>query len=234
MHKGVFCRRREVVIRIGPWSPGFALQFAANMADMVFVGFDGAALALHFNTTDKVGHLAFVKDFRADGIQEREQAGETDDIGAEIGFEYGVAGEHDEGMKIVIGQIEQGLERLDVAVVLAQRVLEPGFLLENLLGPLALVGTAEDPAGVVLGFDDEDAGGGDQDVVNLGGAIGGWQGDVVEQEVGTVQSVADGFGNQGFAEILAVPTPLDAGDGGGSENETEHEGQNDAREKDFC
>lgn len=54
--------------------------------------------------------------------------------------------------------------------VLVDGVLEPGFLPVDLLCPFALVFRAEDPSTEVFGFDDEDSGGGNNDMVELGGS----------------------------------------------------------------
>lgn len=64
-------------------------------------------------------------------------------------------------------------------------VLEFVFVFVYLLGPLALVFSAKDPVGVVFGFYDEDAVGGDDEVVDLGGAgaIGSGEVEVVEEFV---------------------------------------------------
>ena len=70
---------------------------------MVFVGFEGAAFALHFDAADYVGHFALVEDHGPVGGQVRDQASALDDVGAEIGFELGLAGEHHDGVKLVLG-----------------------------------------------------------------------------------------------------------------------------------
>ncbi len=56
-------------------------------------------------------------------------------------------------------------------------------MLEYFLGPLALFGAAEDPAFHVLGFHHEHPIRGDDDVVDLGGAVFRGQGDVLDQMV---------------------------------------------------
>ena len=94
-----------------------------------------------------------------------------EDVSRQRGFELRVADEHDERMEAVVGKAEELLEGFDVQQVLVQRVLKPVLRLVNLLGPLALFFGAEDPAFVVLGFDYENPERGDDDVVDLGGAI---------------------------------------------------------------
>ena len=70
---------------------------------MVFVGFEGAAFALHFDPADDVGHFALVENYGSVSGQERYQVGKLDDVGAEIEFELGLAGEHHDGVKLVLG-----------------------------------------------------------------------------------------------------------------------------------
>ena len=71
------------------------------MIYMVFVGFERPAFAFHFYPSDDVGHFAFVIQAGAVGGQEWNQAGEADDIGAKVGLEFSIAGEHHDGMKVL-------------------------------------------------------------------------------------------------------------------------------------
>ena len=64
-----------------------------------------------------------------------------------------------------------------------QRVLKFLRILEDLLRPIPLFGVAEDPALHVLGFHHEHAVPGNDDVVDLGGAVFGGQGDVLDEVV---------------------------------------------------
>lgn len=77
-----------------------------------------------------------------------------------------------------------GFQGFEVLVVLPQRVLEFEGALVELLRPLRLLLAAEDPAAHVLGLQHEDAVAGEEDVVDLGGAVRGIQGDVVQAVVG--------------------------------------------------
>ena len=70
-----------------------------------------------------------------------------------------------------------------MAVVLVERVLEGLFGAVEALGPLRSVGSAEDPASDVFRFNDEDAVAGDEEVIDLGGAIVGGNDDVVKAPV---------------------------------------------------
>lgn len=98
----------------------------------------------------------------------------VEDVGGHGGFQLGMADEEDDGEESVLGEGEEVHEGTDVEPVLMEGILEAVFAAVDLLGPLALVFAAEDPATVVFGFDDEDAEGGDEDVVDLGGAgLGG-------------------------------------------------------------
>lgn len=106
----------------------------------------------------------------------------VEDVAGQRGFELDVADEHDDGMEAVVGKVEELFEGFDVQQVLVKRILKPVPSLVNLLGPLGLFLGTEDPAFVVLGFDHEDPGRGDDDVVDLGAAlaIGPRQIDVAE------------------------------------------------------
>lgn len=79
---------------------------------------------------------------------------------------------------------ESGFQSLEVFVVLPQLALEFVAVLVELLRPLGLLFAAEDPAAHVLGLQHEDAVAGEEDVVDLGGAVRGIQGDVVQALVG--------------------------------------------------
>ena len=106
-----------------------------------------------------------------------------------------------------------------MTVVLVDGISEPEFCPVDGLRPLAGLGVAENPAGVVLGFDDENAGVGDEDMVYLRGASGSWQGDIVEQEMGTVKVPTDGLGEDGFAVVLPMSPPREAG----ADDEADHQ-----------
>ncbi len=81
----------------------------------------------------------------------------VEDVGGHGGFQLGMADEEDDGEEAVLGEGEEVHEGTDVEPVLMEGILEAVFVAVDLLGPLALVFAAEDPATVVLGFDDEDA-----------------------------------------------------------------------------
>lgn len=68
-------------------------------------------------------------------------------------------------------------------VVLVQRVLKFLRVLEDLLRPIPLFGVAENPALHVLGFHHKNAVPGDDDVVDLGGAVFRGQGDVLNEVI---------------------------------------------------
>lgn len=102
-----------------------------------------------------------------------------------------------------------------------QRVLEPVLRLVDLLGPLGLFLGTEDPALVVLGFDHEDAERGDDDVVDLGGAlaVGPWQIDVSE---GTIELRIELLETDAAYHDLAQPT-LENGTGQDFQEEPQNE-----------
>ena len=91
-----------------------------------------------------------------------------------------------------------------------QRVLEFLGVTIDLLGPLALFGVAKDPAFHVLGFHHEHAISGDDDVVDLGGAVFRGQGDVLDQVVaGFIEKEFGGKVNHRFASLAFEPRRLD-------------------------
>lgn len=87
-------------------------------------------------------------------------------------------------MQVLGFNAKGGFQGFEVLVVLPQRVLEFEGALVELLRPLRLLLAAEDPAAHVLGLQHEDAVAGEEDVVDLGGAVRGIQGDVVQAVVG--------------------------------------------------
>lgn len=95
----------------------------------------------------------------------------VEDVAGHRGFEFGPTDEEDEGMKLVFGDAEKPGEDFHMEVVLMERILEAVFGSIDLLGPLTLLFRTEDPAFVVFRLDDEDAEGGDDDMIELGGAL---------------------------------------------------------------
>jgi hypothetical protein len=65
-------------------------------------------------------------------------------------------------------------ERLGVAIVLSQRILEPIFLSKQNLRPLGIVFPSEDPALHVLCFDDKDPKRRKENVVDLRRSVNSW------------------------------------------------------------
>lgn len=176
---------------------------------VILVGLEGATEAFHFDAPDDVGHLSLIETEGAVCLEKRDQGMEVEDLRAYIGFELCVAGKDDQRMEGIQWQVgKKLLECPDVALVLVQRVLKamPG-LVED-LGPCGVVWCAKDPAGIVFGFDDEDACVGDQDMVDLRGVAVDGDGDVVEKGVRVVEAVGDGVRDHGFADVLPVENVL--------------------------
>lgn len=95
----------------------------------------------------------------------------VDNVGRHFGFELGLANEKDDGTKAVFRKIEKRHQGTDVEVVLMQRILKPILVAVKLLSPLLLFFGTEDPTFVVLGLDDENTIGGDDNVVDLRAAL---------------------------------------------------------------
>ncbi len=85
-------------------------------------------------------------------------------------FEFCVSDEDENGKKMIFGKIEELHECFNVQFVLVKRILEPFFVLIDLLRPFALFFAAKNPATVVFGFDDENAEGRDDEMIDLGGS----------------------------------------------------------------
>lgn len=82
------------------------------------------------------------------------------DPGGHLDPELSVADEEHAGLEGGLREPEEVHEGVDVELILVQRVLKTVLAAVELLRPLSLLFAAEDPAPVVLGFDDEDS---DQD-----------------------------------------------------------------------
>ena len=116
-------------------------------------------------------------------------------------------------MQVFGGDAEGGFEGLEVFVVLPQRVLELVAVLGEFLRPLGLLFAAEDPAAHVLGLQHEDAVAGEEDVVDLGGAVGGGEGDVVQAVVGLpVQLPVGEEPDEAFTDIALAQGGLEQAD----------------------
>ena len=86
-------------------------------------------------------------------------------------------------MEVLGGEAQRGFHCFEVFVVLSQRVLEFEAALVELLRPLGLFFATKNPAAHVLRFQHEDAIGREEDVVDLCGAVGCVEGDVVQAAV---------------------------------------------------
>lgn len=116
-------------------------------------------------------------------------------------------------MQVLGGDAECGFQSLEVFVVLPQRVLEFVAVLVELLRPLGLLFAAEYPAAHVLGLQHEDAVAGEEDVVDLGGAVRRIQGDVVQAVVGLpVQLPVGEEPDEAFTDIALAQGGLEQAD----------------------
>ena len=116
-------------------------------------------------------------------------------------------------MQVLGADAKGGFQGLEVLVVLPQRVLELEGAFVELLRPLRLLLAAEDPAAHVLGFQHEDAVGREEYVVDLGGAVGRVQGDVVQTAVALLVQLPVGEqAHQQFADLTLGPRRLEQAD----------------------
>lgn len=99
----------------------------------------------------------------------------------------GIADEENERIECVARQTEALDERADMEIVLVERILEAVLLSVDLLRPLGLFLRSEDPAPVVLCFNDEDPEAGHDDMVELGASLS-----VGPGQVKVVKSVVSG------------------------------------------
>ncbi len=98
-------------------------------------------------------------------------------------LELAVPDEHDQRMDLVLAEVQERFQRLDMLVILVQKILKLELLLENLLRPLALARLTEDPALHVLRLNDEDTVLGHDDLIDLRRAIGRRKGHVADQAI---------------------------------------------------
>ena len=155
-------------------------------------------------------HLGLRQHGLAERLDVAHVAAADGDVVGHFGLEYGAAGEGHQRMDGIWRYVEQAFQRFHVLVVLAQRVLELEALAVELLGPLGLAFVAEDPTRHVLGLDDEDAVAGDQHVVDLRGAVGRRQRNVVNSPVLLRRQPHPGDQlDEGFAEHALEPTGLE-------------------------
>lgn len=90
------------------------------------------------------------------------------------GPELAITDEKDDRTENVIRHVQKLGKCLHMPEILPERVLEPGFLAEDALGPLGRPFVAEYPPLHVLRLDDEDPVNRNENVVDLGGAaLGG-------------------------------------------------------------
>lgn len=89
-------------------------------------------------------------------------------------------------MQVLRINTQGGFQGLEMFVVLAQRILEPVGALIEFLRPVRLLFRAEYPATHVLRFQHEDAIGRNKHMVDLRGAVGCIQRDVVQTTVDLV------------------------------------------------
>lgn len=102
-------------------------------------------------------------------------------------------------------EIEEILHSPHMTKVLVDRVLKTELAVEKDLRPTGLLGVGKDPALVVLGLDDEDTVAGDEDVIDLRGAILQRERDVIQQLiVGRREVQADRVGKKLLAAVLIV------------------------------
>lgn len=129
-----------------------------------------------------------------------EQVFKLEDVGRHVGLEGGAANEDDGRVEAMLWELEECFQGAEVKAVLTQWVLEALLAFVDLLRPLALVFGAENPPLVIFGFDDEDAVDGDDDVVDLCGALTvcSWEVEIVEAAIMCVVETMEDEANLTF------------------------------------
>ena len=125
-------------------------------------------------------------------------------------FECGIPHKDHYRKHLLITQVQQVLQCLHVFVVLVQRVLKFLRVFEDLLRPIPLFGVTEDPALHVLRFHHEHPIPGNNDVIDLGGAVFSGQGDVLDEVVtGFVEKEFGGKVNHRLPSLSFEPGRFD-------------------------
>lgn len=109
----------------------------------------------------------------------------SEDVAGHGGLQFRLADEEDNRVHAGSGQAQVFFEAAEMPIVLLQWVLEAERFFIELLRPLAVLLVAIDPAIHGLGFNDEEAVSRDDQVVDLCGAVGSGDDDVVELAVGS-------------------------------------------------
>lgn len=128
------------------------------------------------------------------------------------GFESAVANKIDDGVKLVVRQPQQGSEGHHMQIVLAQGILKAVLTAIDLLGPAFMGRIAEYPPLHVFGLYHEYSEAGDDHMIDLGRALRGGQGHVLEQVIfPLVEKEPDTEVEQAFPHHPLEPVGLDQG-----------------------
>ncbi len=128
------------------------------------------------------------------------------DVGWHFGFEGAASNKGNDRVQMVRANAQRGLQSLEVFVVLPQWVLEFEGALVEFLRPLRLFLAAENPAAHVLRFQHEDAVDREEYVIDLRGAVGRIQGDVMQATVDLlVQMSMSSEAHKKFADMPFGP-----------------------------
>ncbi len=152
-----------------------------NMLDVRFAA-DGEARSLE----PSYAELNSIERHDFDGLFTKviDEPGEAEHSLWNLGFELCFAGEDDDRFNCAGRQeIKEVLHRTNMPEILQDRVLELELAIEKNLSPVRLLSVAEDPALVVLGFDDEHAKPRNEDVVNLSCTVLQLKRDVIHQVI---------------------------------------------------
>lgn len=178
---------------------------ALNMLDIRLAA-DGEACSLEPSHTE----LNSIERHDFDGLFAKviDEPGEAEHSQWNLGLELCFAGEDDNRSDCAGRQeIKEVLHRTNVPKVLQDGVLELELHLEQDLSPVGLLRIGENPALVVLGFDDEHAEPRNEDVVNLSCSVLQPKRDVIHQViVGRIEIRSRDTTQQRFATIVeSVP-----------------------------
>ena len=131
------------------------------------IRFQRVAHSPHFNPAHDICHLALIEQNGPFVREVRNQFIQMKYFWPKIALKFGFTGKNDHREKGVFREAKQGLDRFQVPIVLVKGILKCRPFPENNLSPVTVIWAPENPSLVVFGFDHENSGVRDQQMVNL-------------------------------------------------------------------
>lgn len=209
LRAGLHRANHQQAAALGAFALGGGVVAALEVLHVLAVGGPRRRPAAFLQGAQQRIHLGLAEYRLPERLDVTDEPGALGHVGRHISFERTAADEGDDRVQVLRRNAERGLQRLEVLVVLPQRVLELEALLVELLRPLRLVLAAEDPAAHVLGFQHEHAEAREEHMVDLRRAVRGRQRHVVQTAIGLlVQSPVREQANPQLADIPLCPGRL--------------------------